>query len=276
MWKSLCVGVVALMFMPACGWFGEQGNGHKVTQSRELTGFTRVENHSSLDVVVREASAGSVTLTLDENLHPFVTTRVSGETLLIEDTANLLYSGEGRVVATLPRFLGAENDGSGEFLVEGVTQSNALTLELEGSGDLDYCGPASSLTVNLSGSGSMTLCTPREQVLEEVRLGLSGSGSLTYDGSTKSLEAVLEGSGGTRLTGSAPRFVARVNNSGGLDARGLTSSEAELYLAGSGNVSATVDTTATVHLDGSGNVDLWGDAMLRDVRLEGSGNLRRH
>ncbi|WP_198316718.1 GIN domain-containing protein [Cystobacter fuscus] len=264
------------MFMPACGWFGEQGNGHKVTQPRELTGFTRVENHSSLDVVVREASAGSVTLTLDENLLPFVTTRVSGETLFIENTENLSYSGEGRVVATLPRFLGAENDGSGDFLVEGVTQSNALSFELEGSGDMDYCGPASSLTVNLSGSGNMTLCTPREQVLDGVRLGLSGSGSLTYDGATKSLEAVLEGSGDMSLTGSAPRLVARVNNSGNLEARGLTSSEAELYMAGSGNVSATVATTVTVHIDGSGNVDLWGDASLRDVRLEGSGSLRRH
>lgn len=276
MWKSLGGGVAALMFMPACGVFGEQGNGHKVTQPRELTGFTRVENHSSLDVVVREASAGSVTLTLDENLLPFVTTRVSGETLFIENTEDLSYSGEGRVVATLPRFLGAENDGSGDFLVEGVTQSNALTFELEGSGDLDYCGPATSLTVNLSGSGDMTLCTPREQVLDGVRLGLSGSGSVTYDGFAKGLEAVVAGSGSMSLTGSAPRLVARVNGSGDLDARGLTSSEAELYMAGSGNVSATVANTVTVHLDGSGDVDLWGDATLRDVRLGGAGDLRRH
>ncbi|OJH35634.1 GIN domain-containing protein [Cystobacter ferrugineus] len=276
MWKSLCVGVAALTFMFACDRSGELGNGHKVTQPRELTGFTRVENRTPLDVEVREASAESVTLTLDENLLPFVITRVSGETLFIENTTNLLYSGEGRVVATLPRFLGAGNAGSGDFLVEGVTQSNALTFELSGSGGMAYCGPASRLTVNLPGSGNMTLCTPREQVLEEVRLGLSGSGSLTYDGSTASMVALLEGSGGMSLTGSAPRLVARVTSSGGLEARGLISSEAELDLTGSGNMSATVDTTATVHIDGSGSVDLWGNATLRDMRITGSGSLRRH
>ncbi|MFY0576481.1 hypothetical protein ACN28S_20935 [Cystobacter fuscus] len=47
-------------------------------------------------------------------------------------------------------------------------------------------------------------------------------------------------------------------------------------MSGSGNVSATVATTVTVHIDGAGDVDLWGDASLRDVRLEGDGELRRH
>jgi hypothetical protein len=275
MWKSL-VGVVALMFLPACGLFVERGDGHKTTELRALTGFSRVENRTSLDVVVREASFESFSLTLDENLHRYITTRVSGDTLLIEDTANLSYQGEGRVVMTLLRFLGAANDGSGSLLVEGVTQANALVFELEGSGEVRYCGPATSLTATLAGSGGMTLCTPEEQVLEGVSLTLDGSGSLTYDGSAKRVDAVSSGSGGMHLTGSTALLVARASSSGALEARGLTSSEAELSVSGSGSMSATVNSGVTVRIRGSGNVDLWGGATVRDVSLTGSGNLQRH
>jgi hypothetical protein len=276
MWKSLGVGVAVLMFLPACGLFPVRGDGHKVTGSRELAGFTRVENRTGLDVVVREAAASSLSLTLDENLHRYITTRVSGETLIIEDTAHLSYSGEGQVVATLPRFLGAANDGSGALLVEGVTQVNALFFELDGSGDVRYCGPASRLTASLSGSGTMTLCTPQEQQLEDVSLALSGSGSLTYDGSAKRWEASSSGSGEMNLTGSASRLVVRTSSSGNVEARGLISSQAELRVTGSGGVSATVEDSVSIHIDGSGNVDLWGPAAVSDVSLTGSGNVRRH
>jgi Putative auto-transporter adhesin, head GIN domain len=278
MWKSLGVGVAALMFLPACGVFIVRGDGHKATESRPLTGFSRVENRTSLDVVVREASSESVSLTLDENLLRYVTTRVSGDTLIIEieDTESLSFAGEGRVVATLPRFLGAENEGSGSLLVEGITQVNALAFALDGSGEVRYCGPATSLTASLSGSGSMTLCTPTAQVLESVNLTVDGSGSLTYDGSAKRVEAVSSGSGGMYLTGLTTLLVARTSSSGALEARGLTSSEADVSVSGSGGVSATVNNGVTVRISGSGNVDLWGSATVRDVSLTGSGNLRRH
>jgi hypothetical protein len=278
MWKSLGLGVAVLMFLPACGLFMEQGNGRKVTESREVSSiFTRVENHTSLDVVVREADSSSVSLTLDENLQRYVTARVQGEALIIEDSANLSFSGEGRVVATLPRFLGARNDGSGDLFVEGVTQANALTFVLDGSGSVRYCGPASSLTANLSGSGDMTLCTPEAQMLEGVSLELEGSGSITYDGSAKRLEATCDGSGDIHLTGQAPQLVAQARASGEIDARGFTSSNAELSVFGSGGVSATVqDGNVAVRIDGSGGVDLWGNASVRDVSLNGSGNFRRH
>ncbi|WNG48557.1 DUF2807 domain-containing protein [Archangium minus] len=276
MWKSLCVGVAALLLLPACGLIGEQGDGHKVTVSRELFGFTQVENRSQLEVVVREAATESVNVTLDENLQQYITTHVSRETLVIDDTTLLSYSGEGQIVVTLPRFLGAKGEGSGSLLVEGVTQSNALTFKLEGSGDMRYCGPASSLAAHLSGSGNMTLCTPLEQVIDKVDLKLDGSGDLSYDGSVKSLDASSDGSGDISLSGSAPRFVARVEASGDIDAKALTSSEAELSLSGSGNLSATITDVVSVKLSGSGNVDLWGGAAIRDVHLDGSGNLRRH
>ncbi|PTL78341.1 GIN domain-containing protein [Vitiosangium sp. GDMCC 1.1324] len=276
MWKSLGVGVAVLLFLPACGLFMVRGDGHKVTQSREVSGFSRVENHSSLDVVVREADAPSFSLTLDENLHRYVTTRVDGDALIIDDTENLSYSGEGRVVATLPRFLGAKNSGSGDFLVEGISQANSLLLELDGSGDLRYCGPASRLLAMLSGSGSMTLCTSQEQALEEVGLDLSGSGSITYDGSAKQVLVSSSGSGDVNLSGSTPKLVVRTSSSGSVEARGLTSAQAALDVTGSGGVEATVNERVSVSIDGSGNVDLWGSAQVNDVRLTGSGNIRRH
>jgi hypothetical protein len=264
-----------MVSLTAC--LGASGNGEKTTETREVADFTRVENRSTLEVEVHQAEQPSFALTLDSNLHRSVTARVEGNALVIDTSEPIDFSGEGRVVVTLPRLLGAEQDGSGALRVEGLTQVEDVELVLDGSGSLRYCGPARTVSARVDGSGSMTLCTPAEQTVESVHLSVEGSGSLSYEGAAGLVDAFNGDSGQVTLRGLAQRLKARALGSGGIEARELSARDAMLEAHGSGPVSATVNGGGvSVVITGSGGVELWGDASLRDVRDEGSGSLVRH
>ncbi len=253
-----------------------RGNGHKTTQTRWVAGFTRVENRTALEVVVREAASPAVDVTLDTNLQPLLDTRVQGDVLVIEDTSRFSFWGEGRVVVQLPRFTGARLASAGSVTVEGVTQLNDVDLAVEGAGTLRYCGPARTLSAALEGSGVLRVCTPSEALVESVHLTGTGSGTLDFTGRARLLDAFNEGSGDLVVSGSASRFVARTRGSGDVEGRGLVATEAELTVQGSGDVRATTQGgRVAVTIQSSGDVELWGGGELW-VSDTGGGSLIRH
>ena len=67
-------------------WGGDAvtGDGHKVSQPREVKPFSAVRLEGSLDVRVTVGPARAVSVLIDENLQPLVETRVEGDTLVIE------------------------------------------------------------------------------------------------------------------------------------------------------------------------------------------------
>jgi hypothetical protein len=252
------------------------GNGNKVTETRWLRGFSRVENRTALEVVVREAMDSAVDVTLDANLQRLLETRVQGDVLVIERETPFSFWGEGRVVVHLPRFTGARLASSGALTVEGVAQVNDVDLEVAGSGTLRYCGAARTLSAALEGSGTLRVCTPSEQLVESVHLTVTGSGLLDYSGRAKLVDAFNDSSGRLVASGVAGRFVARTRGSGDVDGRTLQATEAELTVQSSGDVLASSQGgRVTVTLQGSGNVELWGNAEVW-VNDTGSGAFIRH
>lgn len=285
-WLGLCVAVVCL---PACEVYVEgggtsvgvgssevAGNGDKLTETRTLGNFTRVENRTAMEVIVREAPDSAVDVTLDSNLQHLVDTHVQGDVLVIERNSPFSFRGEGRVVVRTPRLTGARVVSSGTLTVEGVTRVEDLDFAVTGSGALRFCGPARTLSAALEGSGSVRVCTPEELALDAVHLSLSGSGSLEYVGRARLVDTFSDASGSLAASGVAVRFVARARASGDIDGSGLRASEADLTVEASGGVRATVDGgKVNVSIQGSGDVDLWGDAQLW-VSDSGSGELVRH
>lgn len=278
MWKLVGVGAVAASLLSGCYIdLDDEGDGFKVTESRALDGFTRVENRTSMKVVVREAPRSDVKVTLDRNLQDELETWVTGDTLIIDTGGPLSFSGDGTVEVSLPRFLGAKLDSSGELSVEGLTHVEDVLLVSSGSGRLRFCGPAHTLVAEGSGSGGVTLCTPTEQLVEQVKVTLSGSGSVEWTGMAREVDVSSEGSGRVVLSGDANHLQARVAGSGNVDAQELRASSADLHSESSGDMLARVDGGGVnVTIDSSGDVELWGSASLQTVRVRGSGELVRH
>ena len=126
----------------------------------------------------------------------------------------------------------------------------------------------------LNGSGSVS-ATGFQQT-DPVMLELDGSGLLSYDGQVPSAQVRSWGSGDMRLHGSTSALDARLDGSGNVDARGFSTTTADLSLSGSGDLSANVGGSASVTLSGSGDIDLYGGAVVDRANISGSGSFTHH
>lgn len=132
-----------------------------------------------------------------------------------------------------------------------VTMPRIVGAEVRGSGDMAIDRiQGSSFSGSASGSGDFTI-------------GLLG---------TSQARLANRGSGDIKVAGTVDRLAADVASSGSIEARGLHARNATVSVAGSGDMSATVDGQATVSLSGSGDVDLGGRARCT-ISKSGSGDV---
>ncbi len=214
-----------------------QGSGQTVDKQRSLSGaFSRVRLDGPVDVQLQPASGeASVRVQADDNIEPFVSTRLEGDTLVIGleegrgfSTRNplrvridykqlqaLQLRGSGD--ATLDRLKSdrfeLELSGSGDARI-GLIEVRELQARLSGSGDLAVAGRAEQQDWELSGSGDVSAASLAGQ---RARARLTGSGDLRL-GVVQELDAQISGSGDLGYAG-RPQIRSRVSGSGELRAR---------------------------------------------------------
>lgn len=272
MWKHP-VMALAVISLGACGMIAEVGNGTKETQAREAVSFQKVENESSLDVLVHVGGEAQVEVTVDSNLQAFVDVEVVGEVLRVTTSANLHYSGVGQVEITVPQLTGVSHGGSGEMRVDGRQSPLDLAVSASGSGSMSVCTDVTALAVNHSGSGALDLCVPAGgAALTRLTLASGGSGGVTWTGDADEADVTHSGSGGLKLTGRGDSLTLVLSGSGSSDAKDFPVTTATVSLTSSGSLKATVTGTAALQLSGSGSAEVWGGAEL-DVVNTGSGSV---
>lgn len=210
MWKRLAV-LAAAIGLVACGVVG---NGSPIVESRNVSGFKRVENRTSLSAQITEGADFAVSVKIDSNLQSMVRTALSGDTLLIDSLGDFQTTSEPAVYITLPDFRGASASGSGPVSISGVVQAKDLALDASGSGAVTYAGPAASLVAQNSGAGGIQLSGSASHL----RVILSGAGDVDASGMTAtSAQLDTSGSGSIRATlgGGNVRFT--VSGSGSIE-----------------------------------------------------------
>jgi hypothetical protein len=228
-----------------------QGNGHVETQSRDATGFTQIENHSSLPVSVVQGAAFSINVRVDSNLQPLVETTVEAGVLRIDERESFDADGRSLVSIVLPSLDQVTHDGSGAMTVSGIAAEETVHLVCGGSGGLRFDGTVGALSADVSGSGDVWLNGSAMHLSADVR----GSGSLDA----------------SRLAADGADLVTL--GSGSLAA--TVTGDATLSTEGSGSIDAVLNGgTATFSVSGSGSI-LWsGDERVAIVLQTGSGRVR--
>lgn len=202
------------------------------TETRRVEGFTRIRLRAPVDARIESGGAFSVTVRLDASLQAHLITRVKGGTLVVETDAARFHPSHGaRITIRLPRLRALEDDGSADVTVIGDLSALPVTLETDGSGDLDYRGAAGTLKVVSRGSGDIDLSGAADHLV----VRLSGSGDLKAN-------TLLANDADVRLDGSAD---ATVRLDGG-DARFQVNGSGDLVWSGDATVKAS-----TVHGSGS-------------------------
>ena len=229
------------------------GNGHLVTEVRNVRGFTNVEVSGPVDAVVREGREFQVKVKVDENLQSAIHTELKGDTLQIRVDNNAHPDDDARIEITLPDLRGVAAAGSGDVTVTGSRRKD-LSLASAGSGDFTYQGPAAGLRLGTSGSGDVTIELSGD--VEDVEIGTKGSGDINIEG------------------GHAHELIVATSGSGSVNAEELTARDGKLAIAGSGDIEATLEGGhASFAVAGSGSINWRGSANVDAQVRSGSGDI---
>jgi hypothetical protein len=213
------------------------GSGHAAAQRRELGPFSAVALEASFAVVLRPASRASVEVTADDNLLPYIETR-------IRDTG-----GDRSLEIGLRRDV--EIDPRTPILVS-VDLVRLDAVALDGSGTITGQGLKSPrLNVAIGGSGRIALA------------------AIDVD----ELAVAVDGSGRMRADGRARKVALAMNGSGRCDLERVIAGDVSVTVAGSGECRVHADGALSVSIAGSGDVYYRGSAV-PTVANVGSGRVK--
>ena len=200
----------AALSLGGCHLTGIRGNGHIVTESRQVQEFTGVDAEGAFDIEWAPGPA-SCTIRTDENLLRHVETIMDGKTLRLEwhgqlhpthgmkvrvSSASLTggrLTGAVRLTATRLSGKGFYLDGTGATRVTADGAVNELMATMTGASKLD----AESLQVknaelSISGAGKAEVSAS-----DILKVAISGAGKVTYHGNP-TLEKRISGAGSVR------------------------------------------------------------------------------
>lgn len=228
---ALILGLLAAAACAACSFsLGVPGNGTLAGDPRPVRGFSRVVLRAPLDASVREGQDFNVTVWVDQNLQDLVTTKVSGDTLIIDVTESVDPQREARVDIALPRLDGFRIEGAADASIAGAPSHQAVQLAIDGSGEITYSGGAELMQASISGSGEIKLTGEARQVTAEIdgsgsidarampatggRFSIDGSGDILADLRGGEVSCAISGSGDIHWEGTARVTSLEISGSG--------------------------------------------------------------
>jgi hypothetical protein len=182
------------------------------SESRSVSGFTRIELMAPVDLEVRPGKFGA-TLEMDPDVASHLQTDVQGDTLRIMlDGRNLNIHRKQRIKVTMPELRGVHIQGSGDADIAGFKDQEKVELRISGSGDIKYAGSAAGLAVSIEGSGDVVLA---EGQVGSLKAGIQGSGNLKAgDFKAKNVSVAIDGSGDADIRVAGGALSLSVNGSG--------------------------------------------------------------
>ena len=82
-----------------------KGNKIVTSETRYVNGFSKIETHDKIEVIITQGMEQSVTVEADENLHVAVYTEVRDSTLIIDLTKRITRKKELRVLVTIDQYI---------------------------------------------------------------------------------------------------------------------------------------------------------------------------
>ncbi len=187
----------------------EKGSGQMVTELRDIGSFDRIESNIGADIIVSIGATQSVSLTYDDNLIGYVTTKVRGRKLVVESSRSFSSSRDCQIKIVVPQLEEVSVGGSGKIEVVGL-DADRFAVEIDGSADVVASGEVGELVIEVNGSGNVDT---RDLVAGEATVEINGSGDVNVM-ARDYLTATVNGSGDIVYTGNPGQVVKNVEGSG--------------------------------------------------------------
>ena len=233
--KLLLLLAATLFIFSSCRYrMGKRvhGNGNITTEQRSVTGFTGVQTHGSIDIIVSQGNY-KVEVESDQNLLQYIETNVENGNLVVRYRNGVWLTDHrgAKVHVTAPLLNDFEIHGSGNITSEGkIADSNEVKLHISGSGDL-----------------RLDLDCP------DIKTGTHGSGNIILSGETRNLSTEISGSGDVRASDlKAENVKVAVHGSGDTDVTASVSLDVSVF--GSGDVRYKGSPKINTEVHGSGSI----------------------
>jgi len=246
-------GVLIVLTWTSCRKMSmTSGNGHVVTEKRQLVPFTEVINETSFNVIIVEDSISEARVEAESNLIPYIRTLVNGNTLII-DTRNggIQTTFPINIYVSSPEINSIELSGSGRIDADNVS-ADFFKVKLSGSGEIATKVEAGFIDAKISGSGDMHMVAVSQNMYAEV----SGSGDMSIEGTNDDGEFRLSGSGN-------------------ILSYDLFQKTLDAKINGSGDMFVRVSDYLKVNISGSGSLNYIGFPVI-DAKITGSGSVINH
>lgn len=255
----LSVLVIAFSSCKKDGWPCKNGSGSVITEVRNLTGFTQIENEMEAEVYITQGTEYEVKVQAQQNLLEEVIMEMNGDELQIYSKHCLNKHDPIKIYITLPTLTRVDISGSGFAVTTGKFTTNSLTLVVSGSGY--FQAQDSIFTDNMSAT-------------------VSGSGRIDFIGESRTANTVISGSGLINMvgrgyssdTGLQSTLDLTVSGSGAIQAFEYPVEVCHFTISGSGLGQVNVSTLLEGTISGSGSLMYMGNPTL-NVTVGGSGSI---
>ncbi len=204
---SILILTAAAVFVSSCDWVGIRGNGHIVTDNRNVTEFSDIKTGGMFRIEWRPG-APSLSITTDENLLRHIESRVEGNTLYLESHDQLSPTHHLQVTIRSPKLTGVSASGATRLDAADLNVPKFF-LQTSGASKITLAGTADELLAEMSGATKLDAAdlhtknaditgsgASKAQVYatETLRVTISGAGKVTYYGHPK-VERHISGAG---------------------------------------------------------------------------------
>lgn len=180
----VAAGPLALLLavaVSACGLIGRAGEGPLTSETRPVTGLSRVDASNGIGVTVQIGQTTSVEVSAQANILPIIATTVEGGTLKIRSTEGFSASAGVGVTVVMPVLDAITLSGGSQGVVEGIT-ADRFEITMDGGANLTASGRATTITLRVSGGAVARL---ESLTAQTVNLQVSGGANVTVRASAE-------------------------------------------------------------------------------------------
>jgi hypothetical protein len=242
------VAALAAVGLAACC---EEGSGVMVEEIRPVGTWDRLVLDVPGRVRLVQGAPTPIRLRTDDNLMAQIQTRVRDGRLEVRtDDGQCVDPTQLTVEVSTEEIRGLAIDGDGAIVLPKPIEAGALALSIDGSGWIEADAiTADEVTIDIDGSGDLDL------QLDAARLEttIDGSGSILVAGTVGEHSVSIDGSGDVEATGLATGET-RIEIDGSGDCAVAAEDVLVVSIDGSGDVAYCGDPDVTESIDGSGSV----------------------
>jgi len=194
-----------------CRWGGIMGNGHIVTDTRQISDFSEIEANGSFQIEWR-SGAPSLSITTDENLLRHIDNQNSDHRLRLHSRGNLWPTHHITIAISSPTRLGAKLTGAARLTAKHLP-GHSCAIEATGAAKLQLDGNVDDLVTDMTGAsrldaGSLQTKTAEISstgashaevaVSDSLKVSITGAGKVIYSGNPPVVEKHISGAGSIR------------------------------------------------------------------------------